>query len=170
MQQHETRELVQRRGWQVVLELADKSSGAKPNRPALLELRAAARKRAFDVLVVYKLDRVFRSTRELLLLVDELRELGIAFVSVHDSFDTATATGRLTMGIIALFAEFERECMIERTRSSLDEARRRGKRLGRPSKVFDAARAAKMLRDGVPADRVARHFDVSPRTLYRRTT
>jgi DNA invertase Pin-like site-specific DNA recombinase len=169
MQQHETRELAQRRGWTVELELADHAaSGANPNRPALVELRAAARRRAFDVLVVYKLDRVFRSTRELLLLIDDLRELGIAFVSVHDSFDTSTPSGRFTLTILAAVAELEREFTRERTRSSLAEAKRRGKKLGRPRAAVDQELVRVMRRRGMTMPAIAKHFGVSERTLQRR--
>lgn len=169
MQQSETRDLVKRRGWKHVHEFADDgASGANPNRQALRELRDAARRRAFDVLVVYRTDRVFRSLRELLALLDELGELGVGFVSVHEPFDTTTSAGRLLLQLVGAFAEFERNVMRERTRSGLAEARRRGKVLGRPRRAIDVELVATMRKRGMDSRQIAQHFGVSERTLYRR--
>lgn len=168
MQRHETRDLAERRGWTIHEEYEDKASGASSNRPALVELRAAARRRAFDVLIVYRTDRVFRSLRELLLVIDELGELGIGFVSVHEPFDTTTSAGRLLLQVVGAFAEFERNVLRERTRSGLELARRKGKTLGRPRAAIDRELVDTMRRRGMKMPAIAKHFGVSVRSIQRR--
>lgn len=91
-----------------------------------------------DTLVVWKLDRLGRSTVHLLLLLDELRTLGVDFVALTQGIDTTTAAGRMLYGQLALFAEFEREQISERTKAGMAAAKRRGKHVGRPNKLSDA--------------------------------
>lgn len=91
-----------------------------------------------DTLVVWKLDRLGRSTVHLLLLLDELRTRGIDFVALTQGIDTTTAAGRMLYGQLALFAEFEREQISERTKAGMAAAKRRGKHVGRPNKLTDA--------------------------------
>lgn len=167
MQDDETRELVKRRGWQHVKTYADEGlSGATGQRPALRELLADARRRAFDVLVVYRSDRLFRSLRELLATLETLGELGIAFVSVHEPFDTTTSAGKLLLQIVGAFAEFERNVLRERTRSGLEAAKLRGRQLGRPKRTVDAELVAKM-RKTMTMDEISRELGVGVATLYR---
>lgn len=147
------------RGLEVVEAYEDAAvSGSKRQRPGLDRLLADARRRRFDVLVVVKLDRLGRSLHHLLEILGELDELGIAFVSVDDAIDTRTSLGRLFMQIRGAFAEYERALVIERTRAGLDQARRRGKRLGRRP-VLDSkkrARARRMAAAGKSVRHVAR--------------
>lgn len=104
----ELRQYVERRGWTVV-EYVDKGvSGAKDRRPALDELLKAARRRRFDVLACWRLDRLGRNLRHLILLLDELQALGIAFVTLGEGIDTSTPVGRLQLQILSAIAEFER--------------------------------------------------------------
>ena len=104
----ELRQYVERRGWTVV-EYVDKGvSGAKDRRPALDELLKAARRRRFDVLACWRLDRLGRNLRHLILLLDELQALGIAFVTLGEGIDTTTPGGRLQLQILSAIAEFER--------------------------------------------------------------
>jgi putative DNA-invertase from lambdoid prophage Rac len=125
------REYATRRGWAVVDEVADIRSGAKrrPKREALI---AAARARQLDAIMVLKLDRWGRSLRDLVTSLDELAELNVAFVSVGDSIDLSTAAGRALAGMLSVFASFERDLIIERTRFGMAHARRHGTRSGKP--------------------------------------
>jgi putative DNA-invertase from lambdoid prophage Rac len=134
-----------RRGWSVVQEIAEVGSGAK-RRPKREALMAAARARAIDVIAVMKLDRWGRSLPDLVSSLEELTQLGVGFVSVSDSIDLTTATGRLLAGILSAIAAFERDLIIERTRFGLQHAKkhgtRSGKAIGRP--VVAAARAVEV--------------------------
>ena len=144
----ELRQYVERRAWTVV-EYVDKGvSGAKDRRPALDDLLKAARRRRFDVLVCWRLDRLGRNLRHLILLLDELQALGIEFVTLGEGIDTSTPAGRLQLHILSAIAEFERSRIQERVRAGLARAVAQGKRLGRPRvrragtslKVRDAAK------------------------------
>jgi len=168
LQADETSELVQRRGWQLHRVFRDDGlSGATDKRPAFRELLAAARRRDFDVLVVYRSDRLFRSLRELLNTMNELGELGVGFVSVREPFDTTTSSGRLLLAMCGAFGEFEREVLRERTRSGLEATKRRGTKLGRPSRYVDLARAHELRGRGKSWTAIAGELGISERTLYR---
>jgi len=128
----ELRQYGECRGWTVV-EYVDKGvSGAKDRRPALDDLLKAARRRRFDVLVCWRLDRLGRNLRHLILLLDELQALGIAFVTLGEGIDTSTPAGRLQLHVLSAIAEFERERIRERVLAGLARARAQGRRLGRP--------------------------------------
>jgi DNA invertase Pin-like site-specific DNA recombinase len=168
LQADETSELVKRRGWSLARSFVDDGiSGATAKRPAFRELLDAARRREFDVLVVYRSDRLFRSLRELLATLDELGELGIGFVSVHEPFDTTTSAGRLLLQVVGAFAEFERNVLRERTKSGLDAARRRGAKVGRPRRYVDVQRALMLKQAGKSWPAIARELAVPERTLAR---
>ena len=126
------REYCQKRGFTIVEEYVDNGiSGIKEKRPQLDRLLQAARKRQIDVILVWKLDRFGRSLKQLVMLLEELSSLGVGFISYQDSLDLTTPQGRLMFHIIGAMAEFERELISERVRAGLDNARRKGKRLGR---------------------------------------
>ena len=107
-------------------------SGARESRPALDELVKAARRRKFDTLVVWRLDRLGRNLRHLIMLLDELTALGVGFVSLGEGIDTSTPAGRLQLHILGAIAEFERARIAERVRLGVARAKAQGKRLGRP--------------------------------------
>lgn len=131
-QLQELRRYVQARGW-TAAEYVDKGvSGASDSRPALDRLRADARRRRFDVVVCWRLDRLGRNLKHLVTLLDELQILGVAFVSLAEGIDATTPAGKLQMHILAAIAEFERERIRERVLAGLRRARAQGKRLGRP--------------------------------------
>jgi DNA invertase Pin-like site-specific DNA recombinase len=125
------RAYVEARGWSAV-EYVDCISGTKDRRPELDRLVADAKRRKVDTLVVWKLDRLGRSLKHLVMLLDELESLGVAFVSLGESIDTSTPAGRLQLHLLAAVAQFERERIVERVRAGLERARTQGKRLGRP--------------------------------------
>lgn len=123
-----------------------------------------------DTLVVWKLDRLGRSTVHLLLLLDALRKRGVDFVSVTQGIDTTTAVGRMVYGQLALFAEFEREQISERTRAGMEAARKRGKHIGRPRKLTDEQvfAAKELIKAGsTTITELAHRFDVSPAAISR---
>lgn len=128
----ELRRYVGARHW-VPTEYVDRGvSGSKDRRPALDQLMSDARRRKVDVVVVWRLDRFGRNLRHLITAIDELNAVGVAFVSLGENIDTTSPTGRLLLGVMASFAEFERERIRERVLAGLHRARTQGKRLGRP--------------------------------------
>ncbi len=139
MQLVELREYAARRGWHVIGEYVDRASGIKESRPALNRLMTDARRRKFDMIAVWKIDRFGRSLKHLVNALAELEAVGVAFVSLRDNLDLSTPAGRLMFQIIAAMAEFERALIQERVRAGLRNARQRGKRLGRPRVVVDVA-------------------------------
>ena len=131
-QLQELRRYVEARGWSAV-EYVDRGvSGSKDRRPGLDQLIAAARRRRFDGVVCWRLDRLGRNLKHLITLLDELQALGVAFVSLAESIDATTPAGKLEMHILGAIAEFERARIEERVRAGLARARAQGVRLGRP--------------------------------------
>ncbi len=127
----ELRKYVQARSWSAH-EYTDRGiSGSKDKRPALDALIRDAKRRRFDVLVCWRLDRLGRSLKHLVTLLDELQVLGIAFVSLAEGIDATLPAGKLQMHILAAIAEFERERIRERVIAGLARARAQGQRLGR---------------------------------------
>jgi DNA invertase Pin-like site-specific DNA recombinase len=122
------------RGWEVKEYVDHGISGAKERRPALDALLVDAKRRRFDVVVVWRLDRLGRNLRHLIILLEELQALGIAFVSLGEGIDATTPAGKLQMHILGAIAEFERSRIAERVKAGLQRARAQGKRLGRPRK------------------------------------
>jgi len=120
------------REWSVAEHVDRGVSGAKDRRPSLDQLLTDARRRRFDVLVVWRLDRLGRNLRHLVLLLEELQALGISFVSLAEGIDATTPAGKLQMHILAAIAEFERARIAERVKAGLARVRAAGGRLGRP--------------------------------------
>lgn len=127
-------------------------------------IKAAA---AGDVFVVYKLDRLARSTKELYQLTERLKDKGAEFVSIHDSFDTTTPTGKAMFGMLAVFAEFERDIIQQRTLAGLEAARKRGKTGGRP-KVDNKTkqRVITLYHANESATDIAKEYGISRATVY----
>jgi DNA invertase Pin-like site-specific DNA recombinase len=125
------REYAARRGWAIALQVKEVGNGASERqlREKLLE---AARRREMDVVLVWRLDRWGRSVTDLLATLRELEHLGIGFVSLIEALDLTTPARRAMTGLLAVFAEFERDILRERVRAGLAHARLNGKRLGRP--------------------------------------
>lgn len=131
-QLQELRRYIAARGWTAVEYVDRGESGAKDRRPQLDRLVADAKRRRFDVVVCWRLDRLGRSLRHLILLIDELHALGVSFVSLSEGIDATTPAGRLQLHVLGAIAEFERDRIRERVLAGLQRARMQGKRLGRP--------------------------------------
>ena len=137
-------------------------------REAREKLLEAARRREIDVVLVWRLDRWGRSVTDLLATLQELEHLGVGFVSLTEALDLTTPAGRAMAGLLAIFAEFEREILRERTRAGLAHARQNGKRLGRPATAAaHAAEIRKLHRAGVSKSEIARRLQIG-RTSVRR--
>lgn len=146
----------------------EKASGAKRDRP---ELKAALEyAREGDTVVVWKLDRLARSLKQLIETVEDLEDRGVGFKSVTETIDTTTSGGKLVFTIFAALAEFERSIIQERTRAGLAAARSRGRVGGRPRSVSDEdiAVAKALLKDPeITVRKVAERIGCSEATLYR---
>src|SRR5689334_13333326 len=134
----ELRHYVEARQWTAKEYVDVGVSGARARRPELDRLLADAKRRKFDVLVCWRLDRLGRNLKHLVVLLDELQALGIAFVSLGEGIDCTTPAGRLQLHILGAIAEFERSRIAERVKAGLQRARAQGKRLGRPRKIWAA--------------------------------
>jgi DNA invertase Pin-like site-specific DNA recombinase len=164
-QLQELRRYLEARGWTGV-EYVDRGvSGAKDRRPALDQLLTDARRRRFDVLICWRLDRLGRNLKHLIALLDDLQALGIAFVSLAEGIDATTPAGKLQMHILGAIAEFERERIRERVCAGLQRARAQGTRLGRPRAVVPFERVQGVA--SLPVDQAARTLGVSRSTLKR---
>jgi DNA invertase Pin-like site-specific DNA recombinase len=168
MQLRELREYCERRGWTVAGEYVDTGiSGAKDRRPELDRLMGNAHKRRFDVVAVWKFDRFARSVTHLLRALDTFRVLGIEFVSLSESLDTATPAGRMVFTVLGAVAELERSLIAERVRAGLRNARAKGKRLGRPRVVVDRARISHLRAQGLSWATIAEELGIGEGTVYR---
>src|SRR5580765_7037442 len=132
-QLQELRRYAEARKWTAVEYIDRGVSGAKDRRPALDRLVGDARRRRFDVLVVWRLDRLGRNLKHLVTLLEDMQAVGIAFVSLGEGIDCTTAAGRLQLHVLAALAEFERARIAERVRAGLSRVRASGKHLGRPA-------------------------------------
>ncbi len=145
----------------------DKVSGTRAERPGLA--KALEMLREGDTLVVWKLDRLGRSVKQLVDLVGELHKQDVQFKSLTDAIDTGTPSGRFFFHVMASLAEMERELTVERTRAGLEVARQLGRKGGRKRKMTASKieSAKNLLASGVPPKDVAKHLSVSIPTLYR---
>lgn len=167
MQSRAMREYASRRGWTIAVTVREVGSGAD-KRQAREKLLEAARRRELDVVLVWRLDRWGRSVTDLLASLQELEHLGVSFVSLTEALDLTTPAGRAMAGLLAIFAEFEREILGERTRAGIAHARQNGKRLGRPMTAgLRATEIRKLYRAGISKAEIARRLQIG-RTSVRR--
>ena len=166
LQRRAMREYATRRGWTIAIEIKEVGSGASV-RELGQKLLDAARRRDIDVVVVWRLDRWGRSMADLVTTLQELRDLGVGFVSLTEALDLTTPTGRAMAGLLAVFAEFERETLRERVRAGLAHARQNGKRLGRPpTAALSGKQVRQLFRAGVSKAAIARKLRIG-RTSVR---
>src|SRR5687767_4265263 len=161
----EVRRYVQARGWEIKEYVDEGVSGAKDRRPALDELLRDAKRRRFDVVVCWRLDRLGRNLKHLITLLEELQALGVAFVSLAEGIDATTPAGKLQMHILGAIAEFERARIRERVLAGLARARTQGKRLGRPKARLPIERLQAVA--GMPAAGAADRLGESQSTRKR---
>ena len=133
MQVRDLRQLAEHRRFEIVREYFDEGiSGAKSSRPALDEMLADAKRGKFRVLLVWKLDRLGRSLAHLVRLLEDVRACNVELVSFSEGLDFTTTTGKLLYQVLSAFAEFERDCIRERVRAGMRNARAKGRPIGRP--------------------------------------
>ncbi len=169
MQTRELQQFAEARGWAVAGEYIDAGvSGAKDSRPELNRLMADAHKRRFDVVCVWRFDRFARSVSHLLRALETFKALGIDFVSYSEQMDTSTPAGKMVFTVLGAVAELERSLIVERVRAGLRNARAKGKRLGRPRVVVDAARIACLRAQGHSIREIAEELGHS-RSLVHKT-
>ncbi len=170
LQVDELRQVAGVRGWQVVDVYSDEGqSGAKTDRPQLQRMLADCQAGRIDVVACWKLDRLGRSLRHVLEILDQLSDQGIAFVSLRDQgLDSSTASGRLMTAMIAAFAAFERDLCRERVIAGVRRAQAAGKHCGRPRVEIDLRPAIALLAQGHPLKETARILGVSRNTLRSR--
>jgi len=167
LQSRAMHEYAARRGWSVVVQVREVGSGAS-ERELREQLLDAARRREIDVVLVWRLDRWGRSVADLIATLQELSHLGVGFVSLTEALDLTTPIGRAMAGLLAVFAEFEREILGERVRAGLAHARQNGKRLGRPpTAARKGSQVRELYRHGVSKAEIARRLHIG-RTSVRR--
>jgi len=141
-------------------------SGGKASRPELDRLMMDARRRKFNIVLVARLDRLARSLKQLVMTLDELRELGISFTSLQEGFDTSTSTGILLFQVVGAIAEFERSLIRERIALGLERARAEGKTIGRPlGAQVDEQELRRLRRQGLSLRAIARQVGISHPTV-----
>src|SRR6267143_4245166 len=166
----ELRQYATRRGWTVLQEYTDNGvSGAKESRPALDRLMQDARRRKFDGVLCWKLDRIGRSLKHLVNLLAELEAVGVALVSFSDNLDLTSPQGRLMFQIIGAMAEFERSLICERVKAGIAHRKAQGKKFGgRTAKRLDMAEVTRMREGGASMAEIARALNVSAGTIHSR--
>ncbi|MFQ5684573.1 MAG: recombinase family protein [Candidatus Binatia bacterium] len=157
------REYALAREWTIYREYVDHGiSGAKERRPALDQLMDDAKRRLFDVVVVWRFDRFARSTRHMINALHEFRHLGIAFVSYQENLDTSSPLGEAMFTIIGAMAQLERDITRERVKAGVARARARGKKLGRPQKVFHRDQVEQLRAGGLSFRQIGKRLRISP--------
>jgi len=163
------RRYVSDRSWNIFKEYVDEGiSGTKDSRPALDDLMDAAKKRRFDVVLVWRFDRFARSTKHLILALEEFKNLGIDFVIFQENIDTSSPLGAAIFTIISAVAQLERDIIAERVKAGLRRAKENGKKLGRPRCEVDMDLARKLRGQGLSLGKIAAQLgNTSSATLSR---
>jgi len=159
------RRYVRERGWNIYKEYVDEGvSGTKDSRPALNELMDDAKKRRFDVVLVWRFDRFARSTKHLILALEEFKNLGIDFVSYQENIDTSSPLGSAIFTIISAVAQLERDIIAERVKSGLRRAKENGKKLGRPKVKVDMDQVKALHSQGYSTRAIAEELGLTKST------
>jgi DNA invertase Pin-like site-specific DNA recombinase len=161
------REMAKQRGYEVAHEYTDVISGARAKRPCLDQLLADARRHRFDIVLVAAFDRVARSVRHFLEVLDELAHLGIEFVSLRENIDTGGPLGRAIVVIVGAIAELERSLITERVKAGMRRARLEGRRIGRAPLNIDRVAVVADRLAGMSLTGVAKKYHVSRATVCR---
>jgi DNA invertase Pin-like site-specific DNA recombinase len=167
MQLLDLRPLAAARGFEIVGEYCDKISGTKARRPGLDQLMSDARRRKFDVVMVWSFDRLARSVRHFLEVLDELNHLGIEFVSFRENLDTGGALGRAMVVIVGAISELERSLIVERVKSGMRRAKLEGRQIGRARLDVDREQIVNDRRSGRSLTAVAKKHGISRASVCR---
>jgi DNA invertase Pin-like site-specific DNA recombinase len=169
MQLRDLRAYCASRGFLQVSEYVDiGESGATDSRPELNRLMDHARKRQIDAVLVWRFDRFARSTKHLLLALEEFRSKGIQFVSYQENMDTGSPLGQALFTIVAAVAQLERDLIRERVCAGIRNARAAGKSLGRPRRIVDSDVIARMRSEGASVRQISRDLGVGYGTVRTR--
>lgn len=169
MQLRDLRTYCAARGFDLVREYVDVGqSGAKDSRPELNLLMGDARKRQFDAIVVWRFDRFARSTKHLLLALEEFRSLGIQFISYQENMDTSSPLGQALFTIVSAVAQLERDLIRDRVSAGIRNARANGKKLGRPKSSVDREQILQMSAEGQSLRQIAAKLGVGYGTVRAR--
>ena len=160
-------QMAAQRGYEVVHQYADRISGAKARRPGLDELMRDARRGRFDVVLVWASDRIARSVKHVLEVLDELNRLGIEYISLRENIDTGGPLGRALIVIVAAIAELERSLIIERVRAGMRRAKLEGQHIGRRPLNLDREAILCDRRRGCSLGQIARTHSASRATIHR---
>jgi len=166
-QLHDLRQMAAQRGYEIVHEYTDRISGAKATRPRLDQMMADARRGRFYIVLVWASDRIARSVKHFLDVLDELNRLGIEYVSFRENIDTAGPLGRAIVVIIGAIAELERSLIVERVRAGMRRARLEGQHIGRNPLVLDHAGIQQDRSRGQSLRQIARGHCISTATVQR---
>src|ERR1700676_324503 len=166
-QLHDLRQMAAQRGYEVVQEYTDRLSGTKAKRPGLDQMLADARRGRFDIVLVWSSDRVARSVRHFLEVLDELNRIGVEYVSFRENIDTGGPLGRAIVVIIGAIAELERSLIVERVRAGMRRARLEGQHIGRQPLVLDSAAIQKDRSQGRSLREIAKGHRISTATVQR---
>ena len=169
MQMRDLRAYCAARGHALIREYIDiGQSGAKDSRPELNELMAAARKRKFDSILVWRFDRFARSTKHLLLALEEFRSLGVQFISYQENIDTSSPLGQALFTIVSAVAQLERDLIRERVSAGIRNARACGKQLGRPRRIVNSDEIFRLKTEGLSLRQIADKLGVGYGTVRLR--
>jgi DNA invertase Pin-like site-specific DNA recombinase len=167
-QSYDLRELAAHRGYEIVHEYEDRGiSGTKARRPGLDALMADARRKKFSVVLVAAFDRIARSTRNFLQIIDELDNMGIEFISRREGVATGDAMGRLFVTIISAIAELERSLVVERVKSGMRRAKLEGRQIGRVRLDINREQVVIDRRSGLSLTQVAKRHNISRASVCR---
>jgi DNA invertase Pin-like site-specific DNA recombinase len=164
---YDLRQMADQRGWQIVEEYTDRVSGAKARRPGLDRLMSDARHGRFDVVLVWASDRLARSVKHFLEVLDELSRINVEFLSFRENLDTGGPLGRAFIVIISAIAELERNLIIERVRAGMRRARLEGRHIGRKPLELDAPAILSDRARGQSLAQLAKGYRVSRSTIHR---
>jgi DNA invertase Pin-like site-specific DNA recombinase len=166
-QLHDLRQLAGQRGYTIVNEYTDRISGAKARRPGLDAMMADARRGKFDIVLVWASDRIARSVKHFLDVLDEFNRLNIEYVSFRENMDTAGPLGRAIVVIVGAIAELERSLIVERVRAGMRRARLEGQHIGRQPLELDHAAIQRDRCQGQSLRQIAKGHRVSTATVQR---
>jgi DNA invertase Pin-like site-specific DNA recombinase len=166
-QLHDLKQMAAQRGYQIVEQYTDRISGAKARRPGLDTMMRDARRGRFEVVLVWACDRIARSTKHFLEVLDELNRLNVEFVSFREQIDTGGPLGRAVVVIIGAIAELERSLIVERVRAGMRRAKLEGRHIGRTALVLDRAAILRDRQSGQSLGQLAKGHHVSRSTIGR---